>query len=1009
MSDQKNVEDPIQTKPDPFTPELNEAQHRVVTFPSLERHLLVIAPPGSGKTLTITHRIAHLLANELAQPEQILALTFTARAANELVSRLGTMSLHGVAARTFHGHCSTVLRANSKAAGFADPFAVWTGDQQAQRVREASLAAGLAIIKQYQVSRLVSALSSWKCERVHIAEAAKESELSIDQFEAFVELYRRIQMDENAVDFDDLIIRTTELIWTDSEIAQATHSKTRFVFVDEFQDVSPEQLKLLWALAPPALAGRQVMAVADGNQAIFAFRGADPEKMLREYEQLYRPVRIALSQNRRSVGSIVEAAQALMQAVGSNEESEAFREHGLQIDAFWKRTDSDEAELVASLVERAVQHGRRYGDIAVLYRRHKRADLIESALLSRGIPVRRFQQARFYDHADVQETIRCFELVASNRDRSFVNAVNWPRFLVDELSMIALRRSAEVNGVGLAELAAREDLLRSCASPLTSTTVRRFFQNVVEPVRAMNAADPGVAIESILDRLERRRNPISAGERANFRATLDELGRGLEPIAESIGLALRASRPIRVLRDDGFDAVHAAELLALGLRSYFDADVSVEAGNISARDSDNEMQLHVSAIDDELGVFPLTARAYRLVQLLLMRHEHLHRGRFVVYDLETTSNRQDMAEILDIAAVVVENGKLTGETFHSLVRPSSPNVMTADAFNVHGLRWEEVSNAPMPVDVLQRFTEFVDGATLAGHNIQQFDGQVLGHCLERAGLARIEQPVLDTLLLARRLRPGLPNALDDLLTPDEKARRGQHGALVDAELTSAVLLRLMDMLKRDREIDVFSDALPVVAESICRKPGSRSADCELLRDCGVRGLAIAGESGPRDLGLDVDELLSVLALAETVSIAHESWQKLRTGWKSVVYSFRATAGELSLEAFMDLVALATPSDLEAGDTDRVSLMTVYSAKGHEWPVVFLIGLEDDQYPYSSSTRSGEVEEGRRSLYVGMTRATDRLILSLASTVGGKRREPSRFLPDLGESVIWHGGLIGKHD
>ena len=102
------------------------------------------------------------------------------------------------------------------------------------------------------------------------------------------------------------------------------------------------------------------------------------------------------------------------------------------------------------------------------------------------------------------------------------------------------------------------------------------------------------------------------------------------------------------------------------------------------------------------------------------------------------------------------------------------------------------------------------------------------------------------------------------------------------------------------------------------------------------------------------------------------------------------------------MALATPSDLDTAGTDRLSMMTVYSAKGHEWPVVFLIGLEDDQFPYSSRTQENEVEEGRRALYVGMTRAEERLILTYAREVEGKPREPSRFLEDIREHLVMHG-------
>jgi DNA polymerase III epsilon subunit family exonuclease len=420
---------------------------------------------------------------------------------------------------------------------------------------------------------------------------------------------------------------------------------------------------------------------------------------------------------------------------------------------------------------------------------------------------------------------------------------------------------------------------------------------------------------------------------------------------------------------------------------------------------------HIRLVSDQSasGGFTVTARAYRLCQLVLMRYEHLAAGRFVVFDVETTSNRSETAEILDIGAVVVEDGKVTGRTFGTLVRPSSAEAITLDAANVHGLGWDHVRNAPAPVDVLARFLEFAGDATLVGHNIQRFDFPVLARACDRAGLDSPRNLLLDTLLLARRLRPGMLNALDDLLTPSElQARRGRHEALLDAGLTAQVFVRLLNHLGREKEIDVLTEELPVVAASIHARNAESTPDNMLLASIGARAHRFGmGQHPPSEpvtwlAQVEYTHLVEQLRKSDPGNEPDDNaWERLRAGWRDVVGTFEATLRDQTLEGLIEFVALATPSDLDSGDAERISMMSVYSAKGHEWPVVFLIGVEDDQYPFSSNAQENEVEEGRRALYVGMTRAGDRLILTWARVVDGKPRAPSRFLADMQGHVAFH--------
>ncbi|CAN5742722.1 hypothetical protein BH24CHL4_BH24CHL4_24310 [soil metagenome] len=988
---------------------LNTGQRSVVELERLDQHVLVAAPPGSGKTLTITRRIAHLLIHQLATPDQILALTFTERAANELATRLSAMTLPGVTAGTFHGRCFALLKEQATTIGGGSPLTLWTEQQQIDAMREAARDAGLKQLREMDVRRLKSALSRWKCSQLQIEDVVAESRFNARLTQYIFDHYRENLDNKGAVDFDDLIIRAADLLWNDQEIAQRIHNRYRFVFIDEFQDVSPEQYRFMSALAPPRMPDRQVVVVADDNQAIFGFRGANPKVMLALYRKDYRPFNVPLRENHRSVDSIVGAAKSLMRAGGGPETSESVRPGGFAIDSRSLATDRDEARWIAGQITRACANGCQLSQIAVLYRRHNRANLIEGALLDNGLGVRRIQPGRFYDQADVQEIIRYFELVASTQERTFMIAVNWPRFLVDEMTMNDLRRLARDSGLGVGELAERPDLLRAKATPLTATVVERFMSEVVSQVRQTGSRSAGEVVAQMLDLLECRRDPIPGARREDMRATLDELGKGLEAAAGLLERAFHDGQRVALRHGHDLDSNLAASLMRRVLTDYLNIPVTdaapddLECCTVALGNPANAAGANISLVADPDGEkgFTVTARAHRLCQMVLMQQERLTKGRFVVFDLETTSNRAGSAEILDIAAVVVEHGEITGQNFRSLMRPSSPQAITQDSINVHGLRWEQVAHAPRPAEVLGPFLEFIGDATLVGHNIQRFDVPVLSRACQEAGLPPPENLMLDTLLLAQRLRPGMPNALDDLLTADERRARGKHGAATDAQLTARVFLRLQELLFKDRELDVLTEELPVVAASIHATGAEDTADNALLIDAGARAFRFGSGHQPRSAvasWLEREEYTEAVRWLKHADPRQEAddqaWDRLSVGWMEVVRTFETTSRDQTLEGLIEFVALATPSDLDSGDAERVSMMTVYSAKGHEWPLVFLIGLEDDQYPYSSTAKADEVEEGRRSLYVGMTRAEERLILTWAGEVDGKRREPSRFLDDI---------------
>ena len=993
--------------------DLSVEQRRVVEFANTGRHLFVVAPAGSGKTLTITRRIAHLLDTGAAEPEQFLAMTFTERAANDLQGRLAALGAPGVVASTFHAFGAEMLREHGGAIGLSPTARI--RDEQFQRlvIREAVSELGLQY-EDWQIGRIKRAISLRKCEKITAEAVARIIPMPSHDFEAIEERYQAMLNEEGALDFDDLIVLAADLIWDDREIAAAIQRRFRYLFIDEFHDVSAEQYRLIAAVAPGRIVGRQVMAVADRNQAIYGFRGANADQMIGRYQVDYRPVEFTLRRNYRSSATIVAAGGRLVRAGGGVDPSIPANAPELPVDCFFCPSEDDEHALLAGLIDRACHRGYQHGDMAILYRKHERGDQLDQELVRHGIPIQRVRPDRFYNRPQVQEVLRFLDLLAVLHDRNFVPALNWPRVLVDELTMISLRQAARARGLPVSQLATDPAMLRRLATPISRVTIEEFLRSVVAELNDVVDQEIGEIVPRLLACLARRRDPIPADRREELRGTLDYLAHDLEELAEALGAAIDRGQPLVVAIDDDPDLLLAASLIQGVIGRYYGMPVRI--GNSIGRADAFVIRL-ACARQGEAGdlvlaprvtrtvTFTVTALAYRLCQLVLMRHEQLHRGRFVVYDLETTSTHAGTAEIVQIGAVEVADGRLTGEGFSTLVRPTGPRAIAQGATDVHGLTWHDVKDAPLPEEAVRRFLAFAGDAVLAGHNIDQFDHVVLTRASAAAGLPIPMNFTLDTLTLAQRLLPGERHRLDDLLTSEERRSHTVHEALADARHGGAVLLRLLAQLQRDREIDLLNDCLPAVGASGLVRGSEVVNDNALFAELGARTLRLADGTPPSELigsvrSGDWADLDTMLAAHDPGELQDDAdWQALVSEWQEQIRRFSDGATDRSLTAYLHFASLAASvdPDFPTSDAGRVTMSTIHSAKGREWPLVFLVGCEDETF-LRFDPQPDAVAEERRVFYVAVTRAMRRLILTHTGEFNGRRMSPSRYIDELGDQV-----------
>jgi len=404
---------------------LNPEQLAAVTLE--DEHALILAGAGSGKTRVLTTRIAWLIKSGRVTPGGVLAVTFTNKAAREMLARLTAMlpvNPRGMWIGTFHGLCNRMLRAHHRDAGLPQTFQILDSQDQLGAVKR--LVKALDVDEDRFAPREVQYfINARKEEGVRARDVALTDETTrrfADLYAAYDEQCQR----EGVVDFAELMLRSYELLARNEILREHYAARFRHILVDEFQDTNKLQYRWL-----KLLAGRQgaVFAVGDDDQSIYAFRGANVGNMA-DFERDFRVQKvIRLEQNYRSHGNILDAANALIannrKRLGKNLWTAAGEGEPLRV--FEAETDALEARWLVQEVQALVDDGARRADLAVLYRSNAQSRVLEHALFSAGIPYRVYGGLRFFERAEIKHALAYLRLIASSDDdNAFLRVVNFP-------------------------------------------------------------------------------------------------------------------------------------------------------------------------------------------------------------------------------------------------------------------------------------------------------------------------------------------------------------------------------------------------------------------------------------------------------------------------------------------------------------------------------------------------------------------------------------------------------
>ena len=508
--------------------------------------LLIVAGAGSGKTKALTTRIAYLLAARGVQPGEVLAITFTNKAAGEMKERVA--ALVGARARamwvsTFHSACVRILRAQATKLGFTTTFSIYDA-ADSQRLmtlvcRELDLDP-----KRFPARSMSNQVSDLKNELVDWETAAAKAENDVERQVA--EVYQRYQArlrEANAMDFDDLIMTTVDLLQAFPDVAEHYRRRFRHVLVDEYQDTNHAQYTLVRELVG-ASNGRErgpsassptaeLCVVGDADQSIYAFRGADIRNIL-AFEEDFPDARVVLlEQNYRSTQTILTAANAVIARNEGRKDKRLWTDagDGEKVVGYVADNEHDEAAFVAQEVDTLTdEHGVQPQDVAVFYRTNAQSRVFEEVFVRVGLPYRVVGGVRFYERKEVRDALAYLRVLANPADTvSLRRIINTPRRGIGDKAESCLTSFAERERIGFGDALRRCDEVRTLA-PRSARSVREFA-DLLDELRTLvqGGMPPAEVLEAVLDR---------TGYLAELAASADPQDESrVENLSELVGVA----------------------------------------------------------------------------------------------------------------------------------------------------------------------------------------------------------------------------------------------------------------------------------------------------------------------------------------------------------------------------------------------------------------------------------------------------------------------------------------
>lgn len=440
---------------------LNEPQREAVLH--TDGPLLILAGAGSGKTRVLTHRIAYLIDERGVNPWNILAITFTNKAAEEMRQRVDSLVSFGAESiwvSTFHSACVRILRRFIDRLGYDNRFTIYDTDDQKTLMKEVCRKVDIDT-KVYKERNLLAAVSSAKNEMILPDEFELNAGGDFGQLK-IAKVYREYEAQlkaNNALDFDDLLVKTVQLLETQPDVLEYYQERFRYIMVDEYQDTNTVQFRLVRLLAGKY---RNLCVVGDDDQSIYKFRGANIRNIL-DFEHEFPDAHVVrLEQNYRSTGNILNAANGVIRNNRNRKEKTLWTDNGdgekIQLRQF--DTAFDEAEFIAEDIKKEVREGASYNDSAVLYRTNAQSRLFEEKFIAMNIPYKIVGGINFYARREIKDLLAYLKTVDNGQDDLAVRRIiNVPKRGIGLTTINRIQESADERGIGFYEALLAPDLI----------------------------------------------------------------------------------------------------------------------------------------------------------------------------------------------------------------------------------------------------------------------------------------------------------------------------------------------------------------------------------------------------------------------------------------------------------------------------------------------------------------------------------------------------------------------
>ena len=509
-----------------LTEGLNPAQRQAME--AIEGPLLIVAGPGSGKTRVITHRIAYLVKTCGVRPWRIMAVTFTNKAAREMRERLHRLlgsSVQDLTLGTFHSICARILRVEAEQAGLDRSFAIYDEDDQASLVKRAMKDVEIDP-KSFNPNAIRHAISAAKAKLLNPVEFAATKANYFDEVVLRVyERYQDLLRQSNALDFDDLLMRTVRLFQSNAQVLEKYQERYVHVMIDEFQDTSVAQYLFARLMAGKH---RNLAAVGDPDQSIYSWRYADVRNIL-DFERDYPDARtILLEQNYRSMQNILDAAAHVISRNRGRKAKGLWTENqrGVPVTVADALNEQDEALFVVNEIERLVhKESHTYGECSVMYRTNAQSRPLEEALVRYGLPYRLVGATRFYERREVKDMLAYLRLLYNPYDDvSLLRMVNVPARGIGQRTLDELTRWATGQGLpiyaGLQVLAQEQEASSQPSLELPARTVRSlvgFLELIDQLAQERGTVALAELFDLVLERSGYRDHLLSSDDRGEER------------------------------------------------------------------------------------------------------------------------------------------------------------------------------------------------------------------------------------------------------------------------------------------------------------------------------------------------------------------------------------------------------------------------------------------------------------------------------------------------------------